>query len=237
MKGDRDEGAVRVYSAWPSDYLRAHPRSATYGGRLLAEQYPERALFPGTLPLALSAIALVPPVGAIRLAYGAGLLAAFDISLGFNGITYKHLYRWWLPIRGLRVPARMSVVLAISLAVLAAFGVRRLLGRLQTSVGRSTAFAALVLAAGVDVWPALELHKVWWQPPPVYRALAGQRVVLAEFPTHLVFRVTRTGCRSCLFGLALAADDPTATAVSRRRATNRSWKGCEIFRRPQRSTC
>ena len=184
-KGDRDEGSVRVYSAWPSDYLRAHPRSATYSGRLLTDQYPERALFPGTLPLALSAIALVPPVGAIRLAYGAGLVAAFDISLGFNGVTYKHLYRWWLPIRGLRVPARMSVVLAISLAVLAAFGVRRLLGRMQTSAGRSTAFAALILVAAVDVWPALELHKVWWQPPPVYSAVAGRRVVLAEFPTHL----------------------------------------------------
>ena len=46
-------------------------------------------------------------------------------------------------------------------------------------------FAALVLAAGVDVWPALELHKVWWQPPPIYDAVAGQQVVLAEFPTSL----------------------------------------------------
>ena len=53
--------------------------------------------------------------------------SAFDVSLGFNGVTYKHLYRWLLPIRGLRVPARMSIVLAISLAVLAAFGARRLL--------------------------------------------------------------------------------------------------------------
>ncbi len=55
VKGDRDEGAIRVYSAGPSDYFRAHPRSATYGGRLLADRYTERALFPGTLPLALSA--------------------------------------------------------------------------------------------------------------------------------------------------------------------------------------
>jgi hypothetical protein len=185
VKGERDEGAVRVYSAWPSDYFRAHPRSATYGGRLLADRYPERALFPGTLPLALSAVSLVPPVGAIRLAYAAGLLAAFDMSLGFNGISYKHLYRWWLPIRGLRVPARMSIVMAISLAVLAAFGARRLLARFQSPGARTAVFAALVLAAGVDVWPALELHPVWWQPPPIYDTLAGQTVVLAEFPTRL----------------------------------------------------
>ena len=185
VKGERDEGAVRVYSAWPSDYFRAHPRSATYGGRLLADRYPERALFPGTLPLVLSAVALVPPVGAVRLAYAAGLLAAFDMSLGFNGVTYKHLYRWWLPIRGLRVPARMSIVMAISLAVLAAFGARRLLERFRSPAGRTAVFVAFVLAAGVDVWPALELHRVWWQPPPIYDAIAGQRVVLAEFPTRL----------------------------------------------------
>ena len=185
VKGDRDEGAVRVYSAGPSDYLRAHPRSATYGGRLLADRYPERALFPGTLPLALSAVALVPPVGAIRLAYAAGLLATFDLSLGFNGVTYKQLYRWLLPIRGLRVPARMSIVMAISLAVLAAFGARRLMARFRSAAGRTGVFAALVLVAAVDVWPAIELHPVWWQPPPIYDTMKGQQVVLAEFPTSL----------------------------------------------------
>ena len=58
---------------------------------------PSARCFPGTLPLVLSAVALVPPVGAIRLAYAAGLVAAFDMSLGFNGVTYKHLYRWLLP--------------------------------------------------------------------------------------------------------------------------------------------
>ena len=185
VKGERDEGSVRVYSAGPSDYFRAHPRSATYGGRLLADRYPERALFPGTLPLALTAVALVPPVGAIRLAYAAGLVAAFDISLGFNGVVYRHLYRWLFPIRGLRVPARMSVVMAISLAVLSAFGVRRLFDRFTTPIGRFSVFAVLVVVAGIDVWPRLELHKVWREPPPVYAAIAGQPVVLAEFPTSL----------------------------------------------------
>jgi hypothetical protein len=192
VKGERDEGAVRVYSAWPSDYLRAHERSATYGGRLLDARYPERALFPGSLPLALSAVALVPPVGPIRLAYGAGLLVAFDVSLGFNGVSYKHLYRWWFPIRGLRVPARMSVVMAISLAVLAAFGVRRLLGLMRTAAGRTVVFGSLVMAAGADVWPSLELHGVWWRPPPVYDTIKGQRVVLAEFPSRAnISHVTR----------------------------------------------
>ena len=185
VKGDRDEGAIRVYSAGPSDYLRPHPRSATYGGRLLADQYAERALFPGTLPLVLSAVALVPPVGAIRLAYGAGLLAAFDISLGFNGVIYKHLYRWLLPVRGLRVPARMSVVLAISLAVLSAFGARRLLERLRTSVGRIGVFAALVGAAMMTSGQVSNCTACGGSRRPSMPAIAGQPVVLAEFPTHL----------------------------------------------------
>jgi hypothetical protein len=185
-KGDRDEGSVRVYSAGPSDYFRAHARSATYGGRLLAaDPYPERALFPGALPLTLTAVALVPPLGPVRLAYAAGLLTAFDISLGFNGLTYKHLYRWWLPIRGLRVPARMSIILAISLAVLSAFGARRLFERVRGRAGRALAFAALVVVAAIDVRPALVLHRVWWQPPPIYQAVAGHEVVLAEFPVRL----------------------------------------------------
>jgi hypothetical protein len=186
VKGDRDEGSVRVFSAGPSDYLRAHARSATYGGRLLAaDPYPERALFPGALPLALTAVALVPPVGPVRLAYAAGLVAAFDISLGFNGLTYQHLYRWWLPIRGLRVPARMSIILAISLAVLSAFGARLLFDRVRGRVGPGLVFAALVVGVAVDVRPSLVLHRVWREPPSIYQSVAGQPVVLAEFPVRL----------------------------------------------------
>ena len=48
VKGDRDEGSIRVYSAGPRTISVRTPRSATYGGRLLADRYPERALFPGT---------------------------------------------------------------------------------------------------------------------------------------------------------------------------------------------
>ena len=61
----------------------------------------------------------------------AGLLVAFDGSLGFNGLTYPYLYKWLSPIRGLRVPARFSVLVALSLAVLAGFGVRRLLASVR----------------------------------------------------------------------------------------------------------
>jgi hypothetical protein len=73
---------VTFYSANASDYFRAHPRSAIRrplaGGRVS-----ERALFPGVTP-ALTAVALVPPLGAVRIAYLAGLLVSFDLSRGFT---------------------------------------------------------------------------------------------------------------------------------------------------------
>lgn len=183
IKGDRGEGAVRFYSPTPLDYLRPHARSATYGGRLLEDKYPERALFPGTLPIALSIVGMLPPVGATRLAYAVGLAAAFDVSLGYRGLTYKHLYQWFVPIRSMRVPARMSIVLAISLAVLSAYGAARLLARARTPGAQRVVFGALVVAVAIDFMPRLDLIPVWRSPPPIYEALRSTPgVVLAEFP-------------------------------------------------------
>ena len=182
-KGERGRDEVMIFSATPSDYLRAHFRSALYGTRMLPGRQPERALFPGVVPIGLAAAGLAPPFGAVRLAYIAGLLVAFDGSLGFNGLTYPYLYSWFSPIRGLRVPARFSVLFALSLAVLAGFGVRRLLASVPRTRTASLAFGAAVIASVVNVWPVLPLRPVWSDPPPVYGALSGAReVVLAEFP-------------------------------------------------------
>jgi hypothetical protein len=184
FKGDRGHDAVRMFSATATDYLRAHERSRLYGPRLLPGRQIERALFPGVLPLVLSATALVPPVGVVRLAYLAGLLVAYDGSLGFNGLLYPYLYEWVLPVRSMRVPARFSIVVGLSLAVLAGFGARRLLRRARG--WRATAiFAAFVGASMLDAWPRLELRPVWKEPPSIYAALAGNGgIVLAEFPLN-----------------------------------------------------
>jgi hypothetical protein len=182
-KGERGRGEVIVFSATPSDYLRAHFRSAVYGTRMLSGRQPERALFPGIVPIGLAAAGLVPPLGAVRLAYVAGLLVAFDGSLGFNGLTYPYLYDWFSPIRGLRVPARFSVLVSLSLAVLSGFGVRWLLRLPRRALAVRLAFACTVVASVANVWPVLPLRPVWPEPPPVYGALAGlDHVVLAEFP-------------------------------------------------------
>jgi hypothetical protein len=174
---------VRFYSANPSDYFRAHPRSALYGGRLLPDEHPERALFPGATPLAFSLVALVPPVGVMRLAYLAGLVAGFDLSRGLNGNLYDYLYNSFEGIRGMRVPARISVIFAISLAMLGGFGARRLLARVRNPRLRAAAFVVLASAVAIDLHPVLNLRPVWTDPPPIYNVIAtDSHAVLAEFP-------------------------------------------------------
>ena len=69
-----------------------------------------------------------------RGAYLLGLLLAFDISLGFNGFTYPLLYDYIRPFRGLRIPARMGLLVAFSLAVLAGYGVVRLTDAIRSRV-------------------------------------------------------------------------------------------------------
>jgi hypothetical protein len=185
IKGERDVAAVRTFSARPSDYLRSNYRSALYGPRLLPGRQPERALFPGVMPLVCAGAALVPPLGSMAAAYVAGLIVAFDGSLGFNGVMYPRLYQWLSPVRSMRVPARFSIVGALSLAVLAGFGVQRFLARFQTRTSVNLAFAALVAGVVIDAWPVLKLTDVWPDPPPIYSAIQGtSRVVLAEFPVH-----------------------------------------------------
>ena len=184
IKGERGEAIVKFYSADIEDFLRPHQRLATYAGHLLPDVHPERALFPGFSPLVLSAVALVPPVGQLRLAFTAGLLVAGDMTQGMNGSLYPFLYDVFPPIRGMRVPARFSILLGIALAVLAAFGVRRLLARCRTPATRALALAGLTALVLVDLRPKLELMPVWREPPPIYDVLKEQResVVLAEFP-------------------------------------------------------
>jgi len=182
MKGDRDTVAVEYYSADLSDFFRPHIRLATHAGRWLEDNHPERALFPGVTPLALTAIALAPPIGPVRAAFAAGLVLSYDMSRGMKGVLYPTLYRTLPPIRGMRVPARFSIILGISLAVLAAFGARRLLSR-WSGGARRVAFAGLVAFAVVDLRPSLMLHPVYTDVPGIYAELAGrQDVVLAEFP-------------------------------------------------------
>jgi hypothetical protein len=182
MKGERGVDEVTYYSARPTDYLRSQRHSAIWRARMLPPE-PERALFPGAAPLALGAIALAPPFGAMRLVYTAGLLTAFDGSLGLNGATYPYLYRWLGPVRGIRVPARFAAIVGLTLAILAGFGARRMMQWRRSRQWELAMFAGLIAFIMIDAWQALMLSPVWKEPPPIYQRLKfTPGAILAEFP-------------------------------------------------------
>jgi hypothetical protein len=181
MLGERSLDAVQYYSARPSDYLEPHFRSRFYGEWSEGGQ-PERQLFPGIAPVALTVVALWPPVSVARLAYGVALAVGLDGSFGYNGTIYPWLREYLLPFRGLRVPARFSILVGMILSILAGYGAARLLDRWQRW---QVPLAGVLLAVvAIEPLPRLELEPVWRQPPAIYNSLSPTKpAVLAEFPT------------------------------------------------------
>jgi hypothetical protein len=180
MVGDRGVPAVQFYSAEGRDYLKPHFRSAVYG-RWAEGGNPERQLFPRVMPVVLAGVALWPPLSVTRIAYTLALIVAFDGSLGLNGGYYPLLYSYVAPYRGLRVPARFSILVGVTLSVLAGYGVARIAARWpRYATAFTLASAALIL---VEAIPRMPLERVWQAPPPVYASLADEpSAVLAEFP-------------------------------------------------------
>jgi hypothetical protein len=182
IKGERGRYEVVFYSAIPADYLRAPLYSALWYDRLRSP-LPERSLFPGLAPLVLAAAGIAPPLGALRLVYTAGLLVAFDGSLGLNGILYPLLYQLPGPIRELRSPARFAALVGLTLAIFAGFGARRALRWRQSRTYQHAMFAALIAFVLIDAWPALTLTPVWKEPPEIYNVLRyTPSAIIAEMP-------------------------------------------------------
>jgi len=182
MKGERGTDEIRFYSAVPADYLRVNRYSIVWRN-VLHRPAPERALFPGAAPFTLAVVGAVPPVSAIPLIYTAGLLLSYDGSLGLNGLSYPVFYRWLIPFRGLRAPARFGALVALTLAILAGFGVRRVLAWRTSRMYQHAAFAALIAFVMIDAWPALTIRPVWKEPPSIYDVLKyTPNVVIAETP-------------------------------------------------------
>ncbi len=184
-RGEREPYEADYFSAQAQDYLTPHFRSAAYGRIRQGQSYQraERALFPGVMAPLLTAVALVPPFGIATVTYGAALLMAFDSSLGTRGMIYPYLYDLLPPVRGIRVPARFSLLVGMTLALLAGLGCARIFARYRRTLAASLLFAGLVAAIGIDLRANVALHPAWDAPPTVYRQLAGHPgVVLAEYP-------------------------------------------------------
>lgn len=190
--GERVDGDVRLYSASVANYLATPVENLLHGGWSAALGAPERRLFPGVLAMALAAAGLMRARRRLDLvAIGA---IGFVISLGLNSPLYEPLRAIVFPYRGLRAPARASILVFLAIAALVAFGWTRITRRLSP---RSAAAAALACAllllleyrTRMEAW--LELPR---RPAEVYRWLATQpRAVIAEFPFARAHRLHSIG--------------------------------------------
>ena len=158
----RQYGFIRPYDDWTMfsadvrSYVSVPAPVRVWAAWLHGDAAPERQLFPGLVTLILGAAALWPGRARRGLAilYGTLAATAFVLSLGPEPAVWSHRllsfgpYLWLVRVvpgmDGLRVPARMSVLVLMSLSVLAALGAARVLARLP----RRTAIAA---AAGLGV--------------------------------------------------------------------------------------
>lgn len=180
-RGERSLALAGYFSAQPAEYGHPHTRLLTYQRMSTRGHRTERQLFPGFTTLAAAAIGAAPPLGAVGAASLAAGALAFDWSLGPSGLTYDDLYRWLLPYRGLRVPARFAALVSTALILLAAFGWRRLLGAAARARLGTLAFVAFAVLTLVDLRIQLNLRDYWPTAPPVYRSVSAS-MVLAEFP-------------------------------------------------------
>jgi len=183
--GGRSEDEIRVYSATPANYRVATPDNLLYGarsGRLLGR--PERRLFPGVVPLLLGVMAFMlrrPSRDAI--VYVLCAVAAFDMSLGFGGISYRFLYEHVPLFGGLRAPARLGIFVLLFLGVVAALGQAAIFEEVPQR-GRRVAAVIIPSLVLLEYWVApIQLTTFPSAPPPLYAWLAAQpHGVVAEFP-------------------------------------------------------
>ena len=184
VRGERGAEEVWSGSALPSDYADTHYRMSSDVWHLWHSREGnrnERELFPGLTTLALAGTGLAPPLTGAAVATAVAGAITFDWSLGFNGLTYDDLYRRSVVHRGMRVPARFSVVVGAALALLAAFGARRVL-RLGRSPGAQSAICAtLALLVLFDLRFDPRLQPYYDSIPSIYDRVTPE-MVLAEYP-------------------------------------------------------
>jgi hypothetical protein len=212
---ERSLEEVKLYGAQGEDFLRVLDVSVVYGDapRPLSQGGIgfENVLYPGVMILILAAAGLLlrrregedlqafDPASFRRgalffLALGAlSLLFAFGPEIGgrYNPF-YMIPYDLGL-LAFTRVPTRFFLLVALSLAVLAGYGVARLAVRASSGrhgslkVGRLTAAGLLVLLLLELLTWNLFVHPipVWGDVPDVYEWLADQgEVRMIELPTH-----------------------------------------------------
>jgi hypothetical protein len=191
VHGDRSIQEVADGSASAREYRHATGRLVTYRWQPRFTHHVERELFPGATPVVLGTVAIAPPLGPAVIATVVAGAAAFDWSLGLKGLTYDELYDLSPAYRGMRVPARFTVMVEAALALLAGFGAARIF-RLRwfrpkaeaagpSVMTRGVVCAALCAAVLVDLRMDPALQGYPRGVPRIYRHVK-QRMVLEELP-------------------------------------------------------
>jgi hypothetical protein len=200
--GERGRAEVTDGSARVVNYLASPEPNLLYGDMFHRFADNERRLFPGFVAVALAVVACWPRkhVNTKRLsrsfvlsrfrddprwAYLLGLVVAFDLSLGFNGLTYPLLYDYIRPFRGLRVPARMGLMVGFSLAILTGYGVVRLTEMIRSRSARGAVVVILGLLLLVEyASKPLVLQIIPTGPSEAYADLVKD---LGDSPTSTIF--------------------------------------------------
>jgi hypothetical protein len=188
---------ARQWSAYVRSYLASGAHAHAWMLPYLRD-WNRAVLFPGFLSIALAAFGAIALLGRRTPAaatstrrndretaalYASIGLLTFWASLGPAAGLYTALHVTIPVFSFLRAPERMGIVVALSLAVLAAFAVRTLRERMPR---RRAAIAVLACGASLLELNALPFD---WRPadpiPPAYRQLAAQpRGPVAEFPFY-----------------------------------------------------
>ncbi len=153
--GTRSEWEAAYFSGEPMNFFSSPEYNKLYGWtyyRYTTHAPDEMQLFPGFVAVLLAVIGLWPPITRVRLAYVAALIISIDLSLGFNGITYRILYMLVPVFRGLRATARFDAFVQLTLALLAGYGIVRVMNWTRE---RASASAARGLAQRGLAWPAV----------------------------------------------------------------------------------
>jgi hypothetical protein len=185
--GHRPAPEIVRYSATAASYLAVTPEHAMLGRWTGDWSGSETRLFPGMIAVLLVALALVPPVCAVRWLYVAVLLFAIECSFGLNGRLYPLLHDWLTPFKGLRAPGRFGILVLLGVSVLAAYGAARLLSRTPASWRRPLALllGGVMLLEYQTAQAYMETLPV--NPPDVYRWLSREPhgTVTVEYPLPL----------------------------------------------------
>ena len=144
--GARSVGEIRVYSASTASYLSAPAMNRLYGWTAITDplRADEMNLFPGAAAVALALLGVLGGRGRVKFAYLAGLAFTVEMTRGSSSFVYLWLFEHVRAFQALRSPARIDILVNLSLAVLSAYGVAFLLARIGHRTWSTLTGAALV---------------------------------------------------------------------------------------------